>query len=283
MSYAQRQINLQFQNKSGTLDLSGLQVSAIVDMPGGTQASGSLQMHVFGMALEQMNNFSSVGSQFVALADENVTVLAGDVGEPLTNVFEGNIFRAFMDFSAIPEVSFVVAARAGLYHHAAPAAPNTYKGSHNAEDIIQALAQSIGFMFVNDGGAHAVLRDQYVYGSVIQQIKTVAGAAGFPVEIAHNTITIWPNEGVRDEVIIDVNENTGLVGYPTYYPSGFIVKTLFNPLIEMGRRINLKSTIPKANGIWHVQTVTHELYTQQQDGPWFTTTRLSPPPYVAKN
>ncbi len=283
MTFAQRQINLIFSDAQGTVELDGLKVSAIVDMPGGLQASAMLQLHVWGMTLAQMNQFSSVGTQFAAISRPGVTVLAGDVGGRMSNIFEGTIYRSFMDFSAIPEVCLVVAAVTGLYQKALPGAPRHYAGAQNAEDIIRALVASTNLQFVNDGGAHAVVRDQYVYGSVVQQIQQVAHAAGFPVEFSQGTVTIWPNDGYRDSVVIPLGPDNGLVGYPTYWESGFVVRSEFNPEIRMGRQIQLTSSIPKSNGTWPVQTVTHELSTQQQDGPWFTTTRLSPPPYVPLN
>ncbi len=283
MSFAERQINLIFSDVQGTLELDGLKVSAVVDMPGGTQASASLQLQIWGMTLEQMNRFSSVGSQMIAINKPTVTVLAGDVGGKMSNVFEGTIFRSFMDFSAIPDVALVVSAITGMYQKAVPGAARHFAGAYNAEDIIQGLAKGIGFHFVNEGSAHAVIRDEYLYGSPIQQIEKVAHDACLPIEIAHDTVTIWPNDGYRDNEIIPLSSETGLVGYPSYYEAGFIVKSEFNPQFEYGRRIQLSSVIPKSNGVWPAQSVTHELSTQQEDGPWFTTVRLSPPPYVPNN
>jgi hypothetical protein len=130
-----------------------------------------------------------------------------------------------------------------------------------------------------------VIRDQYLYGSAVSQIMQVAQAAAIPVEIANGTVTIWPNNGVRDSVEIDLGPDTNppMVGYPTYYEAGFIVTSQFNPRMLGGRNVNLTSSIPKANGTFPIQTVTHQLSTLTPDGPWFTTCRLSPPPYVPAN
>ena len=54
-------------------------------------------------------------------------------------------------------------------------------------------------------------------------------------------------------------------------------------MISIGRQITISSIIPKANGTFAIQYVTHELSTFIPDGPWFTTARLSPPPYVPNN
>lgn len=120
-------------------------------------------------------------------------------------------------------------------------------------------------------------------GSTIEQIQTVARNASFPLIIENNTVTIFPNDGSRDDIVVNLSAETGLVGYPSYWEAGFVVKSEFNPIITIGRVINLKSQIPKANGKFPIQYVTHELSTLTPDGPWFTTSKLSPAVYVPKN
>jgi hypothetical protein len=114
-------------------------------------------------------------------------------------------------------------------------------------------------------------------------MQAVARAAAFPLVIENGTVTIWPNDGTRDDVVIELGPKTGLVGYPTFWEAGFVVKSEFNPLIANGRAVKLTSSIPKANGSWPTQNVTHELSTLSPDGPWFTTARLAPSVYVPVN
>lgn len=279
MTFAQRQINLQFSDQKRTLTLEGLRVKALVNVPGGVNAYAQLELRAYGMSLDQMNQFSSTGADMIALEDRTVTLSAGDVGSPIRQAFSGTVVRSFIDFSEAPDVAFVCSAASGLYQKVAPTSPNSFKGAHNAEDIIAGLASNAGFAFTNNG-AHAVLQNQYVYGSLLEQIEKVAQAAGFAMEVANGSVTIWPNNGYRDQEVIDIGPDTGMVGYPTFDPANIVVMCEFNPQIVMGRRIRVTSSIPKANGTWPVQTVLHELTTLEPDGPWFTTTRLSPFRYV---
>ena len=284
MTFAVRQINLQFTSANGkTLKLEGLRCAAVITNPGGNNALGQLQLQVWGMTLDQMNEYSSIGSNMVQAQDQSVTVTAGNQNGTLNQVFSGNLISSFIDFSNAPEVSFVCAAVAGYYNKAAPAAPNTYKGSNKAEDIIQALAGQIGYEFVNKNNATAVVQNQYLSGSIIDQIMTVARTAPFPLIIENKKVIIFPNDGYRDELIVNLSAETGLIGYPSYWEAGFTVRSEFNPIIAIGRQINLKSQIPKANGKFAIQYATHEISTLTPDGPWFTTSKLGPPPYVPKN
>lgn len=284
MTFAFRQINLQFTSANGkTVKLEGLRCSAVITNPGGNSAFGQLQLQVWGMTLNQMNEYSSTGSNMVAVQDQSVTVTAGNQGGSLNQVFSGTLISSFIDLSNPPEVSFVCAAVAGYYNKAAPSAPNTYEGSQKAEDIIRALAGQIGYAFENKNGATAVVQNQYLSGSIIDQMQAVARAASFPMVIENNLVTIFPNNGTRDDIVINLSAETGLVGYPSYWEAGFVVKSEFNPIIAIGRIINLKSQLPKANGKFPIQYVTHELSTLTPDGPWFTTSKLSPAIYVPVN
>ena len=284
MTFKVRQIDLQFTSANGeAVVLKGLRCSATITNPGGNTAFGQLQLRVYGMTLAQMNEYSSSGSNMVAIQDQSVTVSAGDEGGILTQVFSGTLISSFIDLSSVPDVGFVCAAVAGYYNKAAPSAPNTYPGAQNAEDIIASLAQSIGYAFENPNKAHAVVQNQYLSGSVVDQMQQVAKAASLPLAIENNTVTIWPNDGTRDSVEIDLNSKTGLVGYPSYWEAGFTVVSEFNPIISIGRTINLTSELPKANGKFPVQFVTHELSTLMPDGPWFTISKLSPSVYVPIN
>lgn len=286
MTFAKRKINLTFTSADGTtVNLAGLRCAAVITNPGGNTAFGQLQLRVYGMTLEQMNQYSSTGSNMVAVQDQSVTVFAGDEMGVMNEVFSGTLISSFIDLSHMPEVCFTCAAVAGYYNKAAPAAANTYPGAQNAEDIISALVGLMGkpWAFSNPKNAHAVLQNQYLSGSLIDQIQQVARAASFPMAIENNTITIWPNDGTRDDVVINLSAATGLVGYPSYWEAGFVVKSEFNPIITTGRTINLVSGLPKANGSFPVQFVTHEISTLTPDGPWFTVSKLSPSVYVSKN
>lgn len=287
MTFAIRQINLQFSRTNGTvLDLKGLRCTAVITNPGGYSAFGQLHLRVFGMTLDQMNEYSSVGSNMVAVQQSTITVIAGNQGSSLSQVFSGTIIASYIDFSGIPDVCFVVDAVAGYSAQGNPIQPLQVNGSANVEDLIKSLAQTNGFAFYNapaPNNAHFVVQNQYISGSAMEQMSKLAQLASIAMVVENGTVCLFANMGVRDTVEIEVNSKTGLVGYPSYWTAGFIIKQEFNANNLIGRIVNLTSIIPKSNGKWPIQMVTHELSTLTVDGPWFTTSKLSPQPYVAKN
>jgi hypothetical protein len=284
MTFAKRQINLQFSNADSVVNLDGLRCHAVIQDY--VQNDGALELRVWGMTLDQMNQFSSVGSVQSEVQSFSVALFAGNEGGAIAQVFSGGILRSYIDFSAAPEVCFVVSAVAGLYDKVNPSASNSYPGSANAEDLIASLAAQAGYGFTNNG-AHGVVQNQYVSGSLISQMRAIARAAALPMSVTgvsgNGMISIWPNHGEIDTIQIDLGPNTGMVGYPTYWDAGFIVKSEFNPMMRFGRIINLTSVIPKAIGLWPIQEVTHEISTLMPDGPWFSVAKLSNAPYVPTN
>ena len=276
MSFVLRQINLTF-SKNGEIKASfeGLKCTAIINNPGGNNAFAQLQLRVYGMTLDQMNQLSGGGASNIRFEKIDITVLAGDVGGTIGQIFFGGLFSSYIDFSSVPDVAFVCSARAGIFQQASPSASNSWKGSQNAEDLIQSLVESIGMGFKNNG-AHAIVQNQYVYGSVFDQIQRICNAASIPFSVENNTVSIWQNGSTKNNSIIYLRPDNGLVGYPAYYQTGFIVKSIYNPNISNGCTVSLTSSIPKANGSFPVMGTTHELSTLTPDGPWFTTAKLAP-------
>jgi hypothetical protein len=285
MTFAARQIELTFTTPGATpLLLKGLRCGAIITNAGGSNAFAQCQLYVFGMTLDQMNQYSSSGSGMVAVQNQSVTVAAGNQGGDMNTIFAGTLISSFIDFANPPDVGFVCSAVAGYYVKAEGKEPFHYAGAKNAEDLISALVGQLGapWTFVN-GGAHAVVRDQYVQGSVIDQICMIARSARFPIKIENNIVSIWDNMGVVDNIVIPIGPATGMVGYPSYWEAGFIVKSEFRSMITNGRSVDLTSKIQKANGLFPVIMSTHEISTLTPDGPWFTTSKLAPGPFVTLN
>jgi hypothetical protein len=281
MSFVERAIDVQFMLAEGTLQddnnvvtLTGHRCEALISNPGGDNMVGSLQLRVFGMKAADMNKFSTAGANPMSYKNNVVKVSAGDVGGQIRQVFEGTIIRSAINYNTATDVSFNVTAVSAFFAQVAPTSPNSYKGEVDVATVIGALAKSIGYSFFNNG-VSVRLSNQYLSGSAIDQIKTIANAARIPVCIENGAISIWPNDGTRDGLIIALSPESGLVGYPEFTDIGFAVRSLFNPDIQNGRKLAIsRSQIEKANGNWVAQTVMHELSTLAPNGPWFTNTNL---------
>ena len=259
-----------------TVTLKGHRVECTVTNTIGTYAAAQMNMRIFGMSLTAMNQYSSTGTLLVNQTGNSfgITVNAGDDGTTPNQIFTGDIMSAYIDFSSIPEVSFVINAVVGVNAKINVVPAKSWKGSFNVAAAVHGIATEMGFAFLDNDKLQNTLTDQAVGGSAIDQILTLTGNAGIPVTFENNTVAIWANESSRDDTIINVSAKLGLVGYPSYWDAGITIKTIFNPNIFGGRKINLESEIPKANGIFKALSATHELSTLLANGAWFTTVQL---------
>lgn len=274
MSFIQRQLQFTFSGaQSGTLSVSGLRATTSIQAYQG-RLGVSAQVRIWGLTLAQMNNYSSRVSAGVGVDDYSLAIEAGDVGSNLHKAIDGYIWRSYIDLEAAPESAFVVTVAGMIYSAAQPMSAQSWAGAQNAEDLIASVCAFAGLTLRNNG-AHAVLRNMTTSGSPIDQIEDIAKAAKFSLYIEGSNVSIWPSANPRDQIVIDSLPDDR-VGYPVWWEAGIIVTQLFNQQIQIGRQMNVTSSIPKANGLWQIVQVQHELSTMLRSGPWFTTAVLAP-------
>lgn len=283
MTYRQRALRIQFAGQSaGTVDLLGHRAEAIIEGAGGNQIASMLQLRVWGMRMSDMDAYSTSGLHALATRQDSVTVFAGDASSRLRQVFEGTIFAAVVDYGAAPEVSFNVSAQSAFIHRIAPAAATSWQGSGDVASMIKAIAEPLGYT-VQDAGVTSKLADQYLSGSALDQIFTIADAARIGISVEGKTIAIWPGGSPRDGQVLDLSPASGLIGYPAFTPTGITVKAEFNPDVLIGRKVKVTSAVKKACGTWYTRSLRHELSTLMPGGPWWSTIQLSDSSLYAAN
>lgn len=277
MAFVGRQLRFTFSGEStGTLVASGLRAIASIQAFG-ESLGVSAQVKIYGLTEAQTNAYSSNISAGVGIEQFSLSIEAGDIGSEPSQVVNGNIWRSFVDLQAVPESSFNVTVAGVIYTASNPVASQSQPGAQNAEDMIASVCAKSNLILQNNG-AHAVLRNQTTYGSAIDQIRKLARAAGFQWSVVGSTVYLWPANGQRDETVITVGPDTNprMVGYPAWWEAGIIVQSEYNREVQTGRRMKVISSIPRANGIWQIVQVRHELSTMLRNGPWFTTAVLAP-------
>ena len=258
-----------------TVTLTGHRCEAIVANPGGNLSMSQLQLRVFGMKASDMNKFVTPVAR-LGVRNDVIKLSAGDASFGMHQVFEGTIGSAVINYSGIPEVAFDVYAQGGLFEKIKPAAANSYEGEVDVATIVQAIAKQMGLAF-RDYGVKVKLSNQYLHGTLTDQLYTVCTAARVPCSIDNGTVSIWPNDGGTDSAEVELSPQTGLVGYPILTPNGIQAVCEFNPAFHLGAKVRLVTSVPRAAGTWFVQNMRHELSTEQPQGIWFTTLMLADP------
>lgn len=277
MSYARRFLNVSFRLGEGAFSQGGntavlpdgLRIAANVVMAGDS-AMNELRLRVFGMPLDLMNRLTVLGKPIVAGRLNSVIVEASDSDdETPSTVFIGTIFQAWADLNSPPDGVFVVSAQTGPIDALRPIPPTSYNGSVDVAVAIASLATQMGHLFENSG-VTAQISSPYLSGTGLDQIQSLVEAAGINWVLDGNTIAIWPRDGARAGTSVLISPNHGMIGYPIWTEGGVIVKTLYNPNIQFGRKIKIESDIKPATGTWVVSRVEHDLSSETPDGPWFT-------------
>jgi hypothetical protein len=256
-----------------TVTVSGLRtLVTITKLVGVTQPS--LELVVFGLTLDVMNQLTIVGKQLMAMKNNTVRVSAGYTGGQMSVVYEGLIWQAFADMSAQPETALVVTSTSNGLAAMKPVPPTSYKGSVDVAVIMSALAAQMGYSFENNG-VSVILRDPYLPGTAWAQVQRAAAAADINYTLDIGVLAIWPKDGSRKGTIPIVSAETGMVGYPRYTDTAIGVTTLFNPAIGFAGNIQVQSALAPANGTWTVKSITHRLDAEMPGGAWFTDLQCS--------
>jgi hypothetical protein len=253
------------------LELKNLRMSARVQAYSGW-AQGQLQMQIYGLPIDTMNEMTRIGPIMNQRRNNKITVRAGDEGRSQAIVYDGVIFSAYADFQSAPEVVFNILALSAAFFAAKDANPISKKGAFQAESVAAQIAGSIGVGFENNG-VSVTLQNKSYTNSPLTQLRELSWDAGFEYTIDNNLLAIWPKDnGYRSGSPITISTETGMVGYPAFSNEGVEIITLFNPDISVGGRVDIRSDLKVACGLWTVRRVIHSLAAETPNGNWFTYT-----------
>lgn len=260
---------------SSTVTLSNHRVSADIANSGG-DSMGALQMRLYGLKPDMMNQLTTVGPIASAIRAQNtISIAAGDDSRGMKTVYSGVIDQAWGDYRSSPDFSFNLTAFAGLNAAVTPVAPVSYKDAASVVDIIESLAGVMGLTFENNG-VTGQLSNPYFSGSALTQLRECARAADVLFTIDRGVLAIWPKLAFRLGDATVISAATGLVGYPSFTSNGLDLVTEFNPDLRLGGQVQVESSLQIACGIWTVYTVSHSIESERPGGPWFSKIQAVP-------
>jgi hypothetical protein len=283
VSFVQRKIDVTLslgegpngETRTYSATFSNLRVVAAI-LKSGDLAMGTGQINIYGLPLEVMKQFSTLGMVPNGLRANTIRVAAGDSNSGVENVYSGAIWNAFGDFRTSPEVAFNITAYAGALTAVKPVPPTSYSGPVDVATVIEQLAKQGGLGFENNG-VSVKLPIIYNPGSLRQQITDIALAAGISWTEDDDKIIIWPKGGARQGDPFLISPDTGMISYPEFNSFGVIVRTLFRPGLRYGANIQVESSFTPANGIWSIYRVLYLLESQTPNGEWMMEISASAP------
>lgn len=280
--YAHRAIDIsielgegEFGEKKGkTTTISGSRVSAVLQAIA-SDAQQQAQIRVSGLSLDLTNKLTGEGPAGVNTRRDRVLVAVGDVGGVMSTAFTGAIRYSYGDFQSAPDVGLNIIAFGAGIEALRPVNATSYRGSVDVATIMENLAAQMGpqpggLAFDNSGDVHVMLSNPYLKGTALNQVKSAARAADINYTVEKGKLVIWPKNGHRREDPVKISAETGMIGYPAFGGFGIIVNSLYQPTVAIGSRIEVKSTITVACGVWTVYSATHVLQSEMPGGKWLS-------------
>jgi len=297
---ARKHIDVTFQLGQGQfgtsgftqVTFSGLRVQCDIAMAGAL-FKGQLNLRIYGMTLSQMNQLAKVGRIPTSVRQNLVAISAGDDENGMSQIYQGSISLAWADFSAMPEVAFMVEAQSGYWESLAPTPAVSYQGTISVVNAALSIATAMGMKFQN-WGVTGVLYNPVFPGSAWDQLASLVRQANINCIIDRGVVVIWPRGGYRgalpsidatpnfintqDGEIPTISAATGMKGYPRFNATGITVETIFDPALYAGGLVNIVTSLrPTADtwGPWIVNTIAHNLESERPGGNWFSTLECS--------
>ncbi len=261
---------------------------------------GTAQARIYGLTLSMMNDLTPIQpfeDGAIVQRKNDILIEAGDNQNGMAIAFLGQITLAPIDMNDLPNSALTVVAHTGAFAALQKIPPSSYPGSASVGQIMQNLATLAGWKFENNdipldlpvdvadvtpSASKIQLATPYLPGSLFEQARACAAAANINMTLDPttnpNTLAIWTKESSRGGTVQIVDADHGMVGYPVQWSSGGVyVKTLYNPLLRPGIKVDVRSANLKfANGRFMVQDIRHELDAETPNGLWFSMFHASP-------
>lgn len=257
-----------------TANLSGYRVSCAIETFDGYKNS-TAKIAIYGLPLSMMNQLTTLGSQlYLQTHTQNgLQIFAGTAGGVMSQVFQGNIFNVWVDVESAPEVCLRLEASPGAFYNAMPQTPLSFKGATPAATVAKQIAGYLGLKLINNG-VTAVLSNPYFSSDAISMLQRLAEHANFGYSIDRGNLTITA-AGKNSGKTITITPPE-MVKSPQFTSNQLIVKTKFNPNINVHDIIQITSMLTSASGQWDVFKKAYELEGLVPHGKWYSTFWTNP-------
>lgn len=270
--YIKRALRFEFKNETSSFDKAGNNLISISEARAtvSLQSSGNLfgtqvNISIFGLDLDMLATLSAKAMGFFGTDTERISM---KIFVESTAIFVGYMTSSIANMSAVPNAALMITATANADLQNKTASPFSFKGATPVTSVINAICKAAGYKPNIVGLEGKVISNPHYEGSVFDQLRAVCDDLKISMSVAPPSISFWPQESTRDSVKPFISPKYGLIGYPVFSNGGVIFQTQFSTLLTTGRDIELKTALPHVGGIYRLTSVTHELSSWMEDGPW---------------
>lgn len=261
---------------NNVLTVEGLRTSAVIQFGGGA-VMPSAEVIIYGLSMQVMRRMMRIRWQDLNSMMNRIRIEVGEQGEPLVQVFQGNITFAYIDTSNAPEIGLRLTCMAGVVEAYRPATPVSYPGAKSVVAAIEEITLGMGYRFENSGvPGSLMMEDVTLVETDLNKIRKLCAAYQIDLYIDNALIAICPQGAPRKMRIPVLSPSTGLIGYPVPTTQGVDVRCFFNPMVKFGGIIRIRDSLMEtANGDWRAFGVSLNLESETPGGNWFMDIKAS--------
>ena len=270
--YSKRSLRFEFVNETSSFDESGNNTISISEARATVsfQSAGNLfgtqiNVSIFGLGIEMLAALSSKAMGLFGSDTERISMKVF-VGE--TAIFAGYMTSSIANMNAIPNAALMITATANADLQNKPASPFSFNGATPVPDIINAICNAAGYKAYITGLDGLVVTNPHYEGSIFTQLESLCNDVNVAMSVAPPSISFWPQDSTRDDVMPFISPEYGLIGYPIFSNGGLMFQTQFSTMLTTGRNVQIETSLPHASGVYKLTSVNHELSSWMNDGPW---------------
>lgn len=269
--YNQRSLRFEFTNETSSFDEKGNNKISISEVRSTVsfQSAGNLfgtqvNVSLFGLSMELLASLSSKAMGLFGSDTERISMKIY-VGE--TAIFAGYMTSSIANMTA-PNSALMITATANADLQNKPSPPFSFNGATPVTSVITAICKAAGYSPYITGLDGIVATNPHYEGSIFNQLEKLCDDFEIAMSVASPTITFWPQNEKKDDVMPLISPEYGLIGYPIFSNGGVMFQTQFSTLLTTGRNVKLITSLPHASGTYKLTSVSHELSSWMPDGPW---------------
>lgn len=269
-------LTLYKDEQNRTLSYDGVETHVSIDKPGEPDQNKAT-VELYNISMDAMRDITTLAFKPLQSKNNQIAIFAGDDLDGMSQCFAGEIQTAYADFGGAPTIKMHIEAAAGSYPALKASPPIAVDGTQSAASLIETFAKESGYTFQNNG-VTAQVKNAVLNGSPIQKARTVANMVGCELIIDDNVFKIQPfDKGLNEGSAALMSKDSGMLGYPTFTNDGIKLRCLYNPDLQLGGMVEVKSIVPGAEGTWKITKLTHSLVANANSpGDWFSEIEASP-------
>lgn len=262
-----------FNGNGNTKIIDSLTVDALVKKTLNNNFTSNANITIFGMSNTDIAILTTTGYQPLIYEANRIKLYAQYEGEARALCFSGYIIKSYADYSN-PSRPMYFECQASYQDAISTASHVNIEGAKNVTEIFGEIANNLGYGFTNNG-VTGTINNCVLSGSPVDQLKQLAKKTQTNCIIDLNNVKIAPQGQSLNDLVLDVNSESGLIGYPTPDNWGVQFKMRYTPQLQIGQYIQLKTavSIPKSNGQWFVYDMESSLNNRHEN--WFINVKCS--------